>query len=134
MANEAPTLLEVLESATSADLEAVEQQIHDLDRRAASLKAVQKLLRIKLHGEPEKKKRQPRAERNGEAQPRGIATEGQREKAGEYLLKVGIANPMQIADNCAIPRGSITGVLNHFYFEKTPQGIQLSKSGKQTFG
>lgn len=135
--------LDVFEKATEQDLTDLRKQIVEAQKRLDAMQAAEKVLALKLHGKPPRAARAPKATKlklgetiaKGE-QPAGRGkTEQHRIKAAEYLIHIGTAvKPTTLAEAIGCPIGSITAILDHAWFEKTPDGVRLTAEGKRMVG
>jgi hypothetical protein len=120
------SLLDALANATPDDLADVEHQMRDTEKKLGSLKALRRVLSIKLNGKQPSQKKTARG--RPPATPVG-GTDGRRLKVAMYLLHSGPTRPAVIANSCDIPMGSITAVLDHEWFQKVPDGAALTVLG-----
>ncbi len=125
------TLIDVLERATEADLDALDEEIAVLDRKLASLSAARRLIDVKLHG---RKKFGPRKKPAVAAAPStaGVKTRSDeyREAIAKHLLKHGATRPAVLCEECGVPNGSITAMLEHPWFVRGADGVSLSPAGR----
>lgn len=129
---ERPSLVSILAGASEQDLEEIQERIRALEQEVDSLKVVEKALDIRLNGRATKRVgRKPKAEAtNGHAplnrlplSGKGETTSTHRMKVVEYLKRVGAAKPAVICNDCDIPKGSITAVLDHEEFKRGVDGF-----------
>lgn len=92
-----PSLLDVLEKATTEDLDAVREQIAEHEKQLDSLRAVEKLLNIRINGKPERKKPVRKAAA-GNAEPGGqMQATGLAQKILDLVLSRGPCQPSTAA-------------------------------------
>jgi len=89
-----PRLLDVLEQATSDDLVAVQEQIAEHEKQLNSLRAVEKLLSIRINGKPARKQREPKQPKTtANAAPGGQMSGGLAKKILDLVLSRGPCLP-----------------------------------------
>ena len=126
----AETLVEI-----NAEIAKVEGEAKACKGKIAGLRTLRRAIDEKLNG---RKSRKPmvRKAKAGVVQGAsgGDATTAHREKAAKYLAHSGPTRPAIIAQQCGIPVGSISAVLDCSWFEKHPAGVALSAEGKRKAG
>jgi len=118
-------LVAMLKRAGAADLPRLDEEITALDEQIEQLKNersalvhAKKLIGIRLHGSPIGGKRNPK-----------LAAE-RRETIYELLSKLGPLHAGAIAEQTGIPKGSLTGLLKHEWFEREIDGWTIAKTRK----
>lgn len=119
-------LIDALDEVTMDDLKEVDREIDGMERRLSSLRQIRKVMEIRLVGKPEPAK--------GRGGGKSVAGRERRVKVAEYLIHAGPTRPLVIAQQCGIPSGSITMVLDHPWFVKEPNGVNLSPEGRKAVG
>ena len=106
-------LLDAIQDATDADLEAIDQEITTLEKRLGSLRIARSLVSVQLHGPPQKIKRAP-----------GAKAPATRDEAGDDSLAAKIYDLIHAEG--PLPANAIAQRLG-----KSPQaiGITCAKSG-----
>ncbi len=142
--NEQPDILAALEKATAEDLAKIDKQVAALKLRLDGLVALRRVIHYRLNGNPRrgvalashpKKKDRPASADGEEPAERGEKTRQQIERIAAYLLKQGQSRSATIANICGVPLGSISQLLKHHYFQKTPDdAYALSNAGKMAVG
>lgn len=127
-------LLDVLKGVTQNDLDEIDTKINDLEGELDGLREVQKLVKVKLHGKPERKKpvrraRTPKDGDDGDAD--GDAGYEKKAKIAAYLSERGASQIRDIAAGCGLPPQGLHNYLNCPYFTKSSQGYHLTPEGRQ---
>ncbi len=111
----------MLRAAGADDLPLLDEEIAELDRQIEQLKnersslvSAKKLIDIKLHGSL--------IGRRG-----GKQKEERREAVYKLLSSSGPLAAGAIQEQTDIPKGSLTSLLNHEWFERTPEGWGIAK-------
>jgi hypothetical protein len=120
----AAALLSALEETTVEDIARLDQEINQLRGRLAALEQVKKVIVCKVQGAPERKKPGPAA---GVSDARKSKMRDERRRAVvEYLAQRGPRTQSDIMREFQIPAGSITGILDSPWFQKTDQGVHIT--------
>lgn len=138
-----PDLLTVLRRATEADLLAVQERMKTLLDEVEELKAVEKVLSIKIHGKPQRKSpvRRQRAESpngaTGHADPPATQGSGPRRfhlknRMLKVLLRRGATKPAILQTEANGESDDVKAVLEQHtdLFQVAPDGISLTGKGK----
>lgn len=122
-------LLGLLEKVTEKQLADVRAKVAEAMKALKSLQALERLMDVKLHGKPERKKR--RAGKDAEHP----AMKGHRVKAAEYLAHAGTpVRQSVLADAVGCPAGSAAACFSHPWFTKGFDGIELTPEGRKMTG
>lgn len=132
----------LLAGATAADMAEIDQQIAGVNARydellaaqkseLSSLKALRKLIDLRLNGPKQRKAPKPR--QPGGA-PGGAMIKARRNAIARLLAREGAMPTMSIASRCDIPEGSIGAVLKCDWFLASSAGYRLTDKGRQESG
>jgi hypothetical protein len=125
----ASKILDILNNATEADLDAVIERRKEIRKEDETLSVLEKALSYKFNGKPERAKPQKKKADGG------IGTNNDlRERVGKFLLIRGNCKPQLIAAELNVHGVSVYHATKHEWFLNTPDGVALSQSGKEHFG
>lgn len=140
----ASKLIDAFSEVSKTDLETVEKAISDNETQLIFLRELRRVLIARLglkpptgaaahvHKGPAKKR--PAASPPDAAPVQSeltpadapvTATDRHRQNAYRYIMANGASQPKDICKHCDIPAGSITAVLSHHWFKRTPRGVEL---------
>jgi len=122
------SILAALSEAGPTDLEEVRSKIEEGEKELAALRQLEKVLDYKFNGKPPKA---PPGTGKKSKMPRGALTDKYRRDAALLLLK-GPRRAAEIAEECGIPTGSITSVLDHPWFGRNGSGeVHVTTEGRR---
>ena len=97
----------------------ITERIGGVARELESLRAVRKLLNVRLHGSALGKSKRGRA---GETN-----CEERRDKIYDFLAENEPCLSRTISESLGIPSGTMTALMRHEWFQKTPEGWVIAK-------
>ncbi len=119
-------LVAALQRAGQPELEALQQEIADVDTRIGELKkerasyiSAKRLIDLKLNGKMAPSGRASPADRNE-----------RREKIYDFLTNEGPSSAKAIAQATEIPVSGVHKLLKHEWFDHTPEGWTVARSGR----
>ena len=132
------SLLEAIQRATPADLEAVEKRMEQLNQELGALTILHKALSLKVNGVPATagrvsgRKRLTKDE-SEDARKRLTKDESEdaRKRLAQYLAKNGATSAAALAERLTIPPTKVFNLLNHPWFTRSAQGYHITPEGRQ---
>lgn len=122
-------LLEALRTAKPEDLAELDTEIVAKRKDLESMQALRKVLNVAMNGKPVRQA----GTGNGQAGGR-VSVDQHRTNVLKYLDHGGLTKRSVLMEACKISSAMIEKVLNHPWFRKTDQGIQLTQAGKDEVG
>ena len=128
-----PSIVELIKSATDADLEAIDaeilerrNQIAKLDDEVYALKAMRRTIEVKLHGKPERKKPQRKPQASNQAAAAGEDNDRDRQRIHDYLSKHGPTKTGTIGDALGLHPRRVHALCQHDWFEQSLAGFSIA--------
>ena len=120
------SLLEAIQRATPADLEAVEKRMEQLNQELGALTILHKALSLKVNGVPATAGRV-----SGRKRLTKDESEDARKRLAQYLAKNGATSAAALAERLTIPPTKVFNLLNHPWFTRSAQGYHITPEGRQ---